>query len=111
MSKISENFCKALDLLGLRQIDISKKYDIPRQTVNIFMTDQKTITDKLIEVCEKENINLNFIATGKGNIIIKENEKTNFKEELHKMIDEIKEEKAEIYYHLIKAEILKEKLW
>ena len=36
--------------------------------------------------------------------------KINYKEEIHKMIDDVKEEKAEIYYHLIKAELLKEKL-
>ena len=110
MTKISENFSKALEILGLKQIDISKKYDIPRQTVNIFMTNQKTITEKLIEICEKENINLNFIATGKGSIIIKQNEEIDFYKEIHEMADKLPYKKAEKFYYLIKAEIIEEKL-
>lgn len=110
MTKISENFSKALELIGLKQIEISKKYDIPRQTVNIFMTNQKTITEKLIEICDKENINLNFIATGKGSILIEDTKNINYNEELSKIASELTNEKAEIYYHMIKADILKEKL-
>ena len=31
---------------------LSKKYEISRQLVNNFFTNQKTLTDKLAEVCD-----------------------------------------------------------
>lgn len=64
--------------------------------------------EEINTICINNNLDLNYIFNGNKTKL--NEKKTNFKEELHKMIDEIKEEKAEIYYHLIKAEILKEKL-
>lgn len=64
--------------------------------------------EKINSICIENNLDLNYILNGKKQ---KENvKKIDYKDELHKMVEEIKEEKAEIYYHLIKAEILKEKL-
>lgn len=62
--------------------------------------------DEILKICISEKLDINEIYT-ENQIIGK---RINFKEELHKMIEEIKEEKAEIYYHLVKAEILKENL-
>lgn len=65
--------------------------------------------NEIISLCLYKNIDMKYILTG-----IKNNKNdiknVNFKEEIHKMIDELDEKKAEIYYHLIKAELLKEKL-
>lgn len=64
--------------------------------------------EEINTICINNNLDLNYILNGnKTNLFGK---KINYKEEIHKMIDDVKEEKAEIYYHLIKAELLKEKL-
>lgn len=64
---------------------------------------------EIISLCLSKDIDMKYILTGE-----KSNKSTikniNFKEEIHKMIDELEEKKAEVYYHLIKAELLKEKL-
>ncbi|MCG3658633.1 helix-turn-helix transcriptional regulator [Aliarcobacter butzleri] len=72
MSKISERFSEAMKYKGLNNAFISKKYNISRQLVNNFFTNQKTLTDTLAIVCNGENINLNWLLIGKGEMFISE---------------------------------------
>ena len=72
MSKISERFSEAMQYKGLNNAFISKKYNISRQLVNNFFTNQKTLTDTLAIVCNGENINLNWLLIGKGEMFISE---------------------------------------
>jgi hypothetical protein len=88
--------------------DLSNLMGVSTQVMGNWKVRNKVPFEEIVTICLKENININKIISGKEET--EKQNKTNFKEELHKMIDEIKEEKAEIYYHLIKAEILKEKL-
>lgn len=73
MSRISERFSEAMQKKGLNNAFISKKYDISRQLVNNFFTSQKTLTDMLAVVCDGENINLNWLLSGRGEMFISEN--------------------------------------
>lgn len=88
--------------------DLSNLMGVSTQVMGNWKVRNKVPFEEIVTICLKENININKIIS--GNEETEKQNKINFKEELHKMIDEIKEEKAEIYYHLIKAEILKEKL-
>jgi transcriptional regulator with XRE-family HTH domain len=71
---------------------------------------QKVSIDFAEEIEKKFSINLRWILTGNGDKILKECNDIQYKNELIKMIEELDDKKSEIYYHLIKAEILKEKL-
>lgn len=105
MYKINDNFRNALSTLNIKQNDIAKKYEISRQSVNKLATDQKSITEILIKICDEENININYIATGKGNIL-NTNENINYKNENIKMINKLDDEKLKIYYYRLKADTL-----
>lgn len=88
--------------------EIADKLGVSNQVFANWKMRNKIPYEEIITLCLNENIDMKYMLNGN---IDKENvKKINYKEELHKMIDEIKDEKAEIYYHLIKAEILKEKL-
>ena len=88
--------------------DIADKLGVSNQVFANWKMRNKIPYEKLITLCLQEDIDLKYLINGEKNKnFIK---KINFKEELHKLIEDIKEEKAEIYYHLIKAELLKEKL-
>lgn len=92
--------------------------DRPRDLANIFSTSSQNINnwknrnkipyEEIVTICVNNNIDINEIFTGE------ETEKNcpeiDFKSEIHNMIDNLDDKKAEVYYHLIKAEILKEKL-
>ncbi|RBQ28382.1 S24 family peptidase [Aliarcobacter vitoriensis] len=67
MSKISERFSQVMSEKGINNAFLSKKYNISRQLVNNFLTNQKTLTDTFAEVCDKEDININWLLTGRGN--------------------------------------------
>jgi predicted RNA-binding protein len=50
------------------------------------------------------SINTNWLLTGKGNIFIKEESLIiNYKEELHKTIDKLKENDLKSVYHFAKS--------
>jgi phage repressor protein C with HTH and peptisase S24 domain len=70
MTELSQRFAKAISKKGLKNADISKKYNISRQLVNNFFTIQKTLTEKMKDVCDGENINLHWLLTEKGEMFI-----------------------------------------
>ena len=77
MSEISERFTKAIDKKELKNADISKKYGISRQNVNNFLTKQKTMTPKFAEICDGENININWLLTGNGKMFLNSEKSVN----------------------------------
>lgn len=88
--------------------DIAELLEVSHQVFGNWKSREKIPYEEIISLCLKKDIDLKFILNGtidEGKI-----KTINYKEEIHKMIDDVKEEKAEIYYHLIKAELLKEKL-
>ncbi len=83
-------------------------YEIMGVTQGVFSnwrTRNKIPYEELTTICFNRNIDLKYIISGQ-----KELKCINYKEQLIKMIDDLDNKKSEIYYHLIKAEILKEKL-
>jgi DNA-binding transcriptional regulator YiaG len=61
--------------------------------------------EEIISLCLNENIDLKYIINGEieeGKI-----KKLNFREENHKIIEEINDKNQEIIYHILKAETLK----
>lgn len=70
--------------------------------------------EELTTICFNNNLDLRYILTGENDEKIQnennKNNKINHREELIKMLEDLNDKKAEIYYHLIKAELLKEKL-
>lgn len=59
-------------------------------------------------LCFKYKLDLNYVINGIE--YEKKCPEKDFKSEIIEMIEQLDEKKSEIYYHLIKAEILKEKL-
>lgn len=66
MTELSKRFSDAIEFIGIKNADIVKKYSVSRQNVNNFMTSQKTMTEKFAEICDGENININWLLTGNG---------------------------------------------
>ncbi len=66
MTELSKRFSDAVEFIGIKNADIVKKYSVSRQNVNNFMTSQKTMTEKFAEICDGENININWLLTGNG---------------------------------------------
>lgn len=91
-----------------KSIEISRLLNVSSSTYGNWKTRNTIPYDEIITLCEENKINMRYILTGNDDETNRE--KINYKQEIHKMIDDVKEEKAEIYYHLIKAELLKEKL-
>lgn len=61
--------------------------------------------EEIISLCLRENIDLKYILNGEideGKI-----KKIDFREENHKIIEQINDENQEIIYHILKAESLK----
>lgn len=74
---------------------------------------RKSIPQKYMDIIEKHRINsINQIFENRDNqkSIDVSSKEYLLKQELKNLIDELDDKKAEVYYHLIKAEILKEKL-
>lgn len=76
--EFSERFKEAMKAKGIEKAyQLSKKYEfLSPQLANNFFAKNKTITKAFAQVCEMENINIHWIATGKGEMFINEN-KTN----------------------------------
>ena len=135
MSLISKNFNEAINKIGIKQSDLAKKYNISRQMVNKFTTNQKTITNKFAEICDKENINIHWILTKRGKMFITDynnhlvdnainngniqlnghnngtiniNSNDELSNEISREIKKLPTKKIEYFYHLIKAETLKD---
>lgn len=70
---VGDRFKKALELkYGDKNNPlIAKKYNYKPQTIGQAKT-KKAINETISLICEKENINLNWIQTGKGEIFILE---------------------------------------
>lgn len=92
--------------------ELAKHLNISSGAIPNWKSRNKIPYEEVFTICEELNINPNNVFYDnykEDNNKIKEN-KVNFKEEISNMLDELDDKKAEIYYHLIKAELLKEKL-
>jgi len=64
--------------------------------------------EEIISICEINKFDMRYIFHGEK-VEMKAPE-IKYREEIHKMIDDLDDKKLEIYYYLIKAERLKENL-
>lgn len=120
---VGSRFGKALELKygEVNNPLIAKKYQYTQQTIGQAKT-KKAINETISFICEKENINLNWIQTGKGEIFIDEsnshflqNEENiyinkSFQEEIINDIQKLSPKRQEYYYHRIKADLIEEEL-
>lgn len=109
MFEFDEIINRLMTILELKnKTELASAMGVSTQVMGNWKIRNKIPYEEILTICLQKDIDIKQIITG-----IEEEIKTkniNYKEEIHKMIDDIKEEKAEIYYHLIKAELLKEKL-
>lgn len=133
---LSERIEEVFKIKKIKQIDLVNKYDyLSSALINKFFNNQKTVTDMLIRLCIDENINVDWLCTGRGNmfitnetftkientldsLVIKENllvtepkiKYNSFEEELLKDIKKLSPKRQEYYYHRIKADLIEEEL-
>ncbi len=120
---LSERIEEAFKVKKVKQIDLVNKYDyLSSALINKFFKNQKTITDILMRLCEDENINIDWLCTGRGNMFITneiyKNETSNllvknkalFSNEIFNDIQKLSSKRQEYYYHRIKADLIEEEL-
>ena len=120
---LSERIEEAFKVKKVKQIDLVNKYDyLSSALINKFFKNQKTITDILMRLCEDENINIDWLCTGRGNMFITneiyKNETSNllvknkalFTNEIFNDIKKLSPKRQEYYYHRIKANLIEGKL-
>lgn len=120
---LSERIEEAFKVKKVKQIDLVNKYDyLSSALINKFFKNQKTITDILIRLCEDENINIDWLCTGRGNMFITneiyKNEtsdllvenKALFTNEISNDIQKLSPKRQEYYYHRIKADLIEDEL-
>ena len=120
---LSERIEEAFRVKKVKQIDLVNKYDyLSSALINKFFKNQKTITDILMRLCEDENINIDWLCTGRGNMFITneiyKNETSNllvknkalFSNEIFNDIQKLSSKRQEYYYHRIKADLIEEEL-
>lgn len=65
--RLEEAFIKK----GIKQVMLVKKYDyLSSALINKFFKTQKTITEQFARLCYDENINIDWICTGRGDKFI-----------------------------------------
>lgn len=128
-------FRKALELkYGARNNPIiANKYEFAPQTIGQ-LKKKKAINETIASICEKENINLNWIQSGKGHVFIENDISENYVttqngngnlalngKQIHininkddiEIIEYFKKltpKQQQYYSHLIKADVLKEEM-
>ena len=120
---LSERIEEAFKVKKVKQIDLVNKYDyLSSALINKFFKNQKTITDILMRLCEDENINIDWLCTGRGNMFITnetyKNETSNllvknkalFSNEIFNDIQKLSPKRQEYYYHRIKADLIEEEI-
>ena len=75
---VGSRFEKALELIygEKNNREVSEKYKITQQSVGQ-LKKKKAINETISFICETDNINLNWIQTGKGEIFVSENKTVN----------------------------------
>ncbi|MGJ0288418.1 hypothetical protein [Aliarcobacter cryaerophilus] len=123
---LSERIEEAFRVKKVKQIDLVNKYDyLSSALINKFFKNQKTITDILIRLCKDENINIDWLCTGRGDMFITNeackkdiNDTSNLlvenkfllKDELIESIDKLSLKRQEYYYYRIKADLIEDEL-
>lgn len=75
---LSERISEVFRVKKIKQIDLVNKYEyLSSALVNKFFKNQKTVTDILIKLCMDENINIDWLCTGRGNMFIEDNKTSN----------------------------------
>jgi hypothetical protein len=122
---LSERIEQAFKAKKIKQIDLVNKYDyLSSALINKFFNNQKTITEILIKLCIDENINIDWLCTGRGNMFFTNETYTNnentsdllvekkslFEEELISDIRRLSSKRQEYYYYRIKADLIDDEL-
>lgn len=122
---LSERIEEVFRAKKIKQIDLVNKYDyLSSALINKFFNNQKTITEILIRLCVDENINIDWLCTGRGNMFITNETFTNIEntsnllveripslvEELQEDIKKLSSKRQEYYYHRVKADLIEDEL-
>ena len=126
---LSERISEVFKVKKMKQKDLVNKYDyLSSPLINKFFNNQKTVTDHLIRLCIDENINLDFLCTGRGKMFV--TNESYIKEEkesdllVHEsraeynsieniLIEDIKklsQKRKEYYYYRVKADLIEDEL-
>ncbi|WP_131798715.1 hypothetical protein [Arcobacter porcinus] len=123
---LSERIEEAFRIKKIKQVDLVNKYDyLSSALINKFFKNQKTITDILIRLCKDEDINIDWLCTGRGNAFITNEinsldmdntskllveNKLLYKDELLSDIQKLSSKQQKYYYHRIKADLIEKEL-
>jgi hypothetical protein len=124
---LSERISEVFKVKKMKQKDLVNKYDyLSSPLINKFFNNQKTVTEHLIRLCIDENINLDFLCTGRGNMFVTNESYIKEKKESdllvtsfnnpsieNTLIEDIKKlssKRQEYYYHRVKADLIDDEI-
>lgn len=83
--------------------ELSNLMGVSTQTMGNWKSRNKIPYEEIVTICVNYNLDIKQIVTGKKETI--QTKRVNYREELHKIIEESEEKNLETYYHLLKTEI------
>jgi len=88
--------------------DLAKILDLSGGVISNWKARNKIPYNEIFTICENENLDINYIFYNikKEKII----EKIDYKKEIIKKIEELREKELKYFYHLIEAELTKKEL-
>ncbi len=93
------------EILGFNQNEFAEKLNLAPQSLVRY---EKNKVKPNIEFIEKLtnmfSVNSNWLLTGKGKLIIKNEEETDFKSEILEILENFSKKELEYFYYLMKAE-------
>ena len=96
------------EILGFNQNEFAEKIELAPQSLTRY---EKNKVKPNIEFIEKLtnmfSINSNWLLTGKGEPLIKNEKNLDFKSEIMNFIEDFSEKELEYFYYLMKAEKIK----
>lgn len=99
MNNTDKILLRLYDKLGvLKDSEFCKKYNLKASTVSSWRKRDSIPYDLIIEISQNANFSLDYVLKG----VIKEHE-VNYKEEIIKSLDKLKNEDIKSVYHFIKS--------
>jgi hypothetical protein len=109
MFEFDEIINRLIEVLNLKnKSELANLMEVSTQVMGNWKTRNKIPFEEIHTLCVNKNFDINYVLYGKK--IEKNEKKINYKEEITKKLEELKEKELKYFYHLIEAEITKKEL-
>ncbi|WP_164091442.1 helix-turn-helix domain-containing protein [Poseidonibacter lekithochrous] len=103
-----ERLVEAREKLGFNQSELAEKLEIAPQSLARYEKNKvKPSMEFVAKLTDMFNMNSNWLLTGKGTILVSNENNIDYKNEIIKILNNSNEKELECYYHFLKALKLK----